>query len=140
MWLDALKEIKAQKGMSCKQIAAVANLPERTVVRIFSGETPNPYIDTLHHITAALDTSLNEIFGDTKAVVGTQSLAVTQEDLDKTTAELERVRAELELIKAEYAVQASELVTLRAENDILRVKVELKDEIIATHKYYLNRG
>ena len=140
MWLDALKEIKARKGMSCKQIAAVANLPERTVVRIFSGETPNPYIDTLHHITAALDTSLNEIFGDTKAVVGTQSLAVTQEDLDKTTAELERVRAELELIKAEYAVQASELVTLRAENDILRVKVELKDEIIATHKYYLNRG
>lgn len=140
MWLDALKECKNKKGMSCKQIAAAANLPERTVVRIFSGETPNPYIDTLHRITDVLGTSLNEIFGDTKAVIGTESLAVAQEDLDKTAAELDRVRAELELLKAEYAVQSSKLVTIQAENDILRVKVELKDEIIATHKYYLNRG
>ena len=59
---------------------------------------------------------------------------------DELSAELERIRAELELFKADKAAQDAALVALRAENDILRVKVELKDEIIATHKYYISRG
>jgi hypothetical protein len=29
------------------------------------------------------------------------------------------------------------VTALRAENDLQRVKIELKDEIIATHNYYI---
>lgn len=140
MWLDALKEAKKNKGLSSKQIAAETKLPERTVVRIFSGDTPNPYMDTLHRIAVTLDISLDELFGDSKAVVGTQNMAALQAEVDTLTAELERIRAELDLFKADKAAQDAALVALRAENDILRVKVELKDEIIATHKYYISRG
>lgn len=140
MWLDILKEIKSNKGMSCKQIAAAANLPERTVVRIFSGETPNPYMDTLHRITVVLDASLNDIFGDTKAVVGSQNMVTLQEALNTATAELERIRAELDLIKAEKSILDTKLVAIQSENDILRVKLDLKDEIIAVHNYYIKRG
>lgn len=129
MWLDNLKELKKAKGMSSKQIAEKTSLPERTVIRIFSGDTPNPYVDTLHRIAVVLDSTLDEIFGDSKAVVGTQNLATLQ-------AEVDRLTAENDILKAEKAVQDAKLVTLTAENDILRMKLEHKEEIIAIHNYY----
>lgn len=142
MWLDALKEAKKNKGLSSKQIAAETKLPERTVVRIFSGDTPNPYMDTLHRIAVTLDISLDELFGDSKAVVGTQNMAALQAEVDTLTADLEQTRAELDLIRAEKAVQDAKIVTLTAENDILRMKLEHKEELLALHNYYnkINRG
>ena len=59
MWLDNLKELKKQIGMSAKQRAEKTNLPERTDNRILSWEPANPYIDTLHRIVTALDGSLD---------------------------------------------------------------------------------
>lgn len=129
MWLDTLKELKKAKGLSSKQIASMTSLPERTVIRIFSGDTPNPYVDTLHRIAVVLDSSLDELFGDSKAVVGTQNLATLQAEVDRMTAEFDQLRKE----KAELDVK---LVTLSAENDILRMKLEHKEEIIALHNYY----
>ena len=131
MWLDNLKEFKKKKGLSSKQIAERSNLPERTVVRIFSGDTPNPYVDTLRRIAVVLDTSLDELFGDTKAVVGTQNLATLQEETN-------RLSAELDILRAESSVKDAKLVTLQAENDILRMKLEHKDELLALHNYYNN--
>lgn len=131
MWLDNLKEFKKKKGLSSKQIAERSNLPERTVVRIFSGDTPNPYVDTLHRIAVVLDTSLDELFGDTKAVVGTQNLATLQSEVDELTAELD-------MLRAESSVKDTKLGALQAENDILRMKLEHKDELLALHNYYNN--
>lgn len=131
MWLDNLKEFKKKKGLSSKQIAERSNLPERTVVRIFSGDTPNPYVDTLHRIAVVLDTSLDELFGDTKAVVGTQNLATLQLEVDKLTAELD-------MLRVESSVKDTKLGALQAENDILRMKLEHKDELLALHNYYNN--
>lgn len=136
MWLDNLKEAKSKKGMSSKKLAEVTNLPERTVIRIFSGDTDNPYVDTIHRIAVALDTTLDEIFGDSKAVVGTKDLATLQEEADKLTAELDMIRAEYELLKAEKALQDAKLVTLAAENSVLQTKLEHKEEIIRLHNYY----
>ena len=43
---------------------------------------------------------------------------------------------------AEKAVQDAKIVTLTAENDILRMKLEHKEELLALHNYYnkINRG
>lgn len=131
MWLDNLKEFKKKKGLSSKQIAERSNLPERTVVRIFSGDTPNPYVDTLHRIAVVLDTSLDELFGDTKAVVGTHNLATLQSEVDKLTAELD-------MLRVESSVKDTKLGALQAENDILRMKLEHKEELLALHNYYNN--
>ena len=130
MWLENLKELKKSKGMSSKQIAEKANLPERTVSRIFSGDTPNPYIDTLYHIVAVLDGSLDDVFADSKTVVGSKNLATLQEDFD-------RLNAEANILKAENAKLKDKVVTLTAENDLLRIKLEHKEEIIALHNYYI---
>lgn len=129
MWLDSLKELKSKTGMTSKQIADKTNLPERTVSRIFSGDTDNPYADTLHRIVVALGGSLDDILADTKAVVGTES-----------TAELIET---VEVITAQSGLMSVENEMLRKKNDALTTEIELlkkelahKEELLALHNYY----
>ena len=133
MWLDNLKELKKSKGMSVKQIADATNLPERTVSRIFSGDTDNPYIDTLHRIVSVLDGSLDNILADTKSVVGDANLATLQNDV-------ERLTNEATLLKAKISILEDKVANLTTENDILRMKLEHKEEIIALHNYYIKKS
>ena len=129
MWLDNLVSLRDAKGLNNKRVAERVNLPERTVTRIFSGETPNPSMDYLIKIVKVLDGSLDDIFENTRAVVGDAGL-VTQQ------AENERLINELNLANAENAVLRERATALTAENDILRLKLEHKEEIIALHNYY----
>ena len=129
MWLDNIKELKKAKGMSTKQIAEKTNLPERTVNRIFSGDTDNPYVDTLHRIVTVLGGSLDDILADTKVVVGEENLATLQENVDEVTAKYE-------LLKAENTILKDKVSALTAENDLLKLKLTHKEEIIALHNYY----
>ena len=129
MWLDNLKELKKSKGLTSKVIAEMTNLPERTVVRIFSGDTPNPYVDTLYRIVAVLGGSLDDILADSKTVVGSTNLITLQADVD-------RLGSELAMAQAENAILKDKVGVLTAENDMLRMKLEHKEEIIAIHNYY----
>lgn len=137
MWLENLKELKKERGVTNKYIAEATNLPERTVTRIFSGDTDNPYVDTLHRIVTVLGGSLDSILADTKVVVGGADLITLQEENNTLTAEVERLNAELALVTAENTIQMDKVATLTAENDILRLKLEHKEEIIAIHNYYI---
>ena len=136
MWLDNLKELKKEKGMSVKQIAEKTNLPERTVSRIFSGDTDNPYVDTLHRIVTVLDGSLDGILADTKVVVGSADLKELQDENNKLKEELERIIAENALLSAEVATLNTSNCALSSENDMLRLKLEHKEELLALHNYY----
>ena len=129
MWLDNLKELKKEKGMSAKQIAEKTKLPERTVSRIFSGDTDNPYVDTLHRIVTVLGGSLDDILADTKMVVGEKNLVTLQADVEVITAERD-------LIIAENSILKDKVAALTAENDMLKKEIKHKDEIIAIHNYY----
>ena len=108
--------MKKEKGMSSKQIAEVTNLPERTVKRIFSGDTDNPYVDTLQRIVTALGGSLDDIFADTKLVVGEKTLVVLQENVEVATAERD-------LVAAENAILKDKLAALAAENEMLKMEL-----------------
>lgn len=141
MWLTKLQELKHQANMSSAQIAKLANLPERTVVRIFSGETPNPYIDTIHRIVVVLNGSLDDILTDTSAVVGNVGMAALH-------AENERLKQDIGLLqseKASFQDQIAELVAEKAqlqrdaEINTLRMQLAHKEEIIALHEYYNQR-
>ena len=115
--------------MTAKQIADATSLPERTVTRIFSGDTHNPYMDTLHRIVTALGSSLNDICGDTKLVLGEENLAELREAVDAVTTERDSYKAEVELLKAEVA-------NLSTENKMLHLELKYKNEIIALHNHY----
>ena len=129
MWLDNLKNLKKQSGMSAKQIAEKTNLPERTVSRIFSGDTENPYMDTLRRIVDVLGGSLDDLFAESKVRVANTDLIALQAEYDKLQAEHAALQAENVSLKEKN-------VALTAELDRLRLTLEHKEEIISLHNYY----
>ena len=62
-YFEKLKMIKEEKGLSNADIARVGNLPLPTVTRVFSGQTPNPSIETLIGIAVGMGISLDELVG-----------------------------------------------------------------------------
>ena len=133
MWLENLKELKKESGMTTKQIAAAAHLPERTVIRIFSGETDNPYVDTLNRIVAACGKTLNDIFADTDVVVATETFVAVKENAEVVEAEKDLALREIEALKAKVAAQEAEIM-------LLKERLQHKEELLAVHNYYLKRG
>lgn len=126
MWLDNLKELKNRSGKSTKYIAEKTNMPEKTIIRIFSGDTKDPRIDTISRIVFVLDGSLDEIFAESGAVIGDHGLSALQ-------AENAALSAELAVVSSELVVAKNSNIALQAEKDLLQLKLAHKEEIIA-HK------
>ena len=118
MWLENLKELKKAKGMTSKQISDATKIPESTIKRIFSGETDDPYVSTIHRIVTVLGGSLDNILADTNAVLSKENIA----DIKENTAELEMLRAK----------------TIAQETEILLLKEQLKhkEELLALINYF----
>lgn len=129
MWLENLKELRKKTNMTFKHIAEQTNLPERTVIRIFSGDTDNPYVDTLHRIVTVLGGSLDDILADTKAVVATETFVEAKESANVIEAQRDLIAVENEMLKAKVAA-------LTAENELLTKELKHKEELLAVHKYY----
>lgn len=62
-YLEKLKMIKEEKGLTYAEIAKLSNIPLATITRIFNGTTPNPTFESFSHIAIALGASLDEIAG-----------------------------------------------------------------------------
>ena len=122
MWLEKLKELKKAKGMTTKQIADATKIPESTLKHIFSGETDNPYVDTVRRIAIALDSSLDEIFAETKVVVATETTIVAE-------AERDLVLTELDMLRAKTIEQEKEIL-------VLKERVLQQDRILALIDYF----
>lgn len=126
MWLEKLKDLKKRSGMTTKQIAEKAKVAERTVTRIFSGETYAPGIDKLRAIAYAMGGSLDDIFDESDFRVPTPEAQALKTSVNDLTAENVRLKDENAFLKAELAE--------------LRLKLEHKEEIIALHNYYNKLG
>lgn len=129
MWLENLKELKKKTGMSSKQIAERTRLPERTVNRIFAGESDHPYADTLDLIVKALGYDLGDIFADTGVIVATTELVEIKESVDVVEAERDLTLAENEMLKAKNTALTTEI-------ELLKKELQHKDELLALHNYY----
>ena len=130
MWLENLKELKKAKGLTTKQIADATKIPESTLKRIFSGETDDPYVSTVHRIVVALGGSLDHILADTNAVLSTQSFIEVKESADVAQAERDLLLAELEMLRAKVAAQDTEIM-------LLKERLQHKEELLAVHNYYI---
>lgn len=129
MWLENLKELKKAKRMTSKQIADATKIPESTIKRIFSGETDDPYVSTIHRIVTVLGGSLDHILADTNAVLSTESLATVKENAEIVDAERKLVLAELEMLRAKTSAQETEIL-------LLKEQLKHKDEILALINYF----
>lgn len=115
--------------MSSKQIAERTRLPERTVNRIFAGESDHPYADTLDLIVKALGYDLGDIFADTGVIVATTELVEIKETVDVVEAERDLTLAENEMLKTKNAAMQTEI-------ELLKKEIQHKDELLALHNYY----
>jgi transcriptional regulator with XRE-family HTH domain len=129
-WLINLIDLKNRTEMSFKQIAEQENLSEKSVSNVFLGKSKNPGVDLIRRIIHALGGTWREIFAESDAVIATQDLVTLQ-------AEVDRLNGEMSLTNAENAVLKEKVAVLTAETDILRLKLEHKEEIIALHNYYI---
>lgn len=129
MWLENLRELKKMTGLSVKQISERTSLPERTINRIFSGETDHPYADTLDIIVKSLGYDLGDIFADTKVIVATADLVEIKESVDVVEAERDLVLVENEMLKTKVAALTTEI-------ELLKNEIQHKDELLALHNYY----
>ena len=62
-YVEKLKMIKDEKGLSLAEIAKIADIPLPTITRVFNGQTPNPTFETISRISFALGVSLDKISG-----------------------------------------------------------------------------
>lgn len=122
MWLDKLKDLKKRSQMTTKQIAEKTNMPERTISRIFSGETFAPGIDKLRAIVYAMGGSLDDILDESDFRVPTPEAQTLKSTINDLTDENVRLK--------------DENVALKVEIDRLRLILEHKEEIISLHNYY----
>lgn len=130
MWLENLKELKKKTGMTAKQISEAAKLPERTVTRIFSGETDHPRIDTIGLIVDAMGFTLRDIFADTNVIVATETLTEVKEVAEIVEAERDEVATKNEMLEAK-------ITALTMENELLKKDLLHKEELLFVHKQYL---
>lgn len=129
MWLDKLKDLKKKSGMTTKAIAEKANMSERTVTRIFSGETYAPGIDKLRDIVYAMGGSLDDVLDESDFHLPTplaEALKTENTTLQNAVNDLTDENVRLK----------DEIATLKVELDRLRLILEHKEEIIALHNYY----
>ena len=136
MWLENLKELKKAKGMTTKQIADATKIPESTIKRIFSGDTDNPYVDTVRRIAIALDSTLDEIFAETKVVVATETLAEVKENTEVVEAERDLVSIENEKLKIEIDALKNDLTTRETRIKLLELELQHKEELLKVHDFY----
>lgn len=137
MWLEIIRDTRKELGLSIKDVAIRANMAERTVKRIFDGDTDNPYASHLYRIAAVLDLSLDDLLADGQAIVGGKKVVALTEENNALKAEVERLTAELVGANADIAVLKDTLVTLSAKNDYLTERLAHKEEIIELHNYYM---
>lgn len=129
MWLEELKELKKTSGKSTHSIAEGTCLPERTIIRIFSGETMNPSISTLIPIVNFLGGSFDEVFAESKMVVSDSTVTELKENV-------EVMSAEKDLTDTKNKMLEDKVNALTLEVELLKKELLHKEELLALHNFY----
>ena len=63
---DNLNTLKAKAGITCSEWSRLSTVPEVTIRKILSGETPDPRFDTVFKLVSSVGGSMDDIFGGKK--------------------------------------------------------------------------
>lgn len=58
---ENIRKFRQQKEVSQDRLSKLADVAFHTIVKIESGETPNPTIETVRKIAGALDVSIDDL-------------------------------------------------------------------------------
>lgn len=136
MWREKIIEAKKAKSITTRMMAEKVRLPDQTITRILSGKTETPRIDTVLDLGASVGLSPWELFSESTSVLGDKNLVALQEELDHAKAALSALQAEFASLSEKVTDLKLKNVSLQAENDLLKTKLEHNEEIISLHNYY----
>lgn len=135
-----------KKGVSVKWIVANTTLSEKTVNRLHKGTAKNPGSETLLEVADALDVTTDFLLKGTNIVLGTQDLATLTEQNEQLTAkvaEFSDIIAALNDTIAELTdknvILSEQACHYKTENNILQIKLELKDKLLEVHEHYMKK-
>lgn len=63
---DHLKALQIKAGISCAEWSKMSTVPEATIRKILSGETPDPRFDTIVKLVTSVGGSMEDIIGAKK--------------------------------------------------------------------------
>lgn len=66
MVIEKLKTLKEQSKITIAELSKLSGIPEATIRRIFSGDTPDPRFDTVAKLVMAMGGSLDDFIGGSK--------------------------------------------------------------------------
>lgn len=66
MWLDKLKEMKNERGLTTKEISEKSGIPEPTLEKLFSGATKDPKLATMQQLVHFLGFTLDDLSDEQK--------------------------------------------------------------------------
>lgn len=135
MWLDRIIEEKEKLGLTPKAMSerTGGRLPEKTIIRILTGKTEAPRIDTIIDLGSSVGLTPREIFSDTCAVVAPVGLVEIKETADVIEAERDLVQRENDMLKAKVSAYEMEI-------ELLKKELQHKEELLAVHNYYIKKG
>lgn len=62
MWIDRLKEMKKNSGMTTNEISQQSGIPEPTLEKLFAGATKEPKLETMKQLVHFLGYSLDDLY------------------------------------------------------------------------------
>jgi transcriptional regulator with XRE-family HTH domain len=138
MWRERIIETRKAKGITIKMMAdrTPSHMSAEAITRILNEKTDDPRISTVLALGEAVGLSPWELFAEPTALVAYQSLLTLQAELDDLKAERDALAAENAELKNDNQELRGKVANIETENNLLRLKLEHKDEIIALHNYY----
>jgi predicted transcriptional regulator len=77
---DSLKALQTKAGISCSDWSKLSTVPEATIRKILSGETPDPRFDTIVKMVTSVGGSVDDIVGVKKETeIETNAVIVLKE-------------------------------------------------------------
>ena len=115
MWLDQLRNMKANSGLTTLEIAMGSGLPEPTLEKLFAGATKDPKLSTMWQLVHFLGYTLDDLDDPTAATKNAPSvsdealkLAKDYDALDEWGKKQVRATADIELERKRCTPSLSE--------------------------------
>ena len=94
---DSLNALKTKVNISCAEWSKLSTVPEVTIRKILSGETPDPRFDTIFKLVTSVGGSIDDVIGSKKeSEIENNAVIVLKEAYE---ARIEALRERVEDVK-----------------------------------------
>ena len=117
---DSLNALKLKAGITCSEWSKLSNVPEPTIRKILSGETPDPRFENVFRLVSSVGGSMDDIVGvkkekeieDNAVIVLKEAYESRIEALRERVADLKERVAALDRDKRMLGIAVAVLVTI----------------------------